>query len=834
MPSPADPSAYRFGAFELDTAAYELRRDGRAIRLARQPMEVLILLVQRRRTLVTREEMAGLLWGEGVFVDRDAGVHTAILKIRQALGDVLASPAFVETVAGKGYRFIASVEVVGPTRSDSQPASPVPEHREDAARTNLPAEVTSFVGRERELTEATELIRTSRLVSLTGVGGSGKTRMAQQVGIRAAANFHHGVWFVDLAPVANPDLLPSVVARTLDVPEKAVATIADALAAWLRTRHLLLILDNCEHLIDACAALAASLLKTAPRLRIIATSREALNVPGEAVWRVPPLALPPESEALAVNDLLAFDALRLFVDRAAAVSPFHVTQENVATVAEICRRLDGVPLAIELAAARVKILSVDQIRERLRDRFRLLTGDRRTVVARQRTLEATVDWSYDLLTETERLLLARLSIFSGGWTLEAAEEVCVGGAITDGDVLELIARLVDKSLVMVDEVADRDRRYRLLETIRQYAHDRLVQMGAAATLSQAHFNYFLALARRAEPKILGSDQVAWLNLLDVERDNLRAAIDAGFSDPARHRDLLTLATSLWWFWTKRGYLAEGRQHLERALEVAQQVPGALQARALVGLVHLASFQGDADGALSITARALAVAREAGDPWSEAYALAFSAVQEAERGEFARSRQLGLQARLAVDRCTPPSGIQPLGLTSRVVAYAALQAGELDEAGTTFEETIAFLREAGEVWALGIILSDLAALRVIQGRLEEAAACANEALAFCRSLRDRRGVGWCLQSLAMVDTVAGRAHSAACLYGAADALLQSLGATGQVTFSRVQDRYLTLSRDAIGDTAFQQAYDTGLAMPISRIMDKDLPAFSLIQLSRVRL
>jgi len=189
MPSPADPSAYRFGAFELDTAAYELRRDGRAIRLARQPMEVLILLVQRRRTLVTREEMAGLLWGEGVFVDRDAGVHTAILKIRQALGDVLSSPAFVETVAGKGYRFIASVEVVGPTRSDSQPASPVPEHREDAARTNLPAEVTSFVGRERELTEATELIRTSRLVSLTGVGGSGKTRMAQQVGIRAAANF---------------------------------------------------------------------------------------------------------------------------------------------------------------------------------------------------------------------------------------------------------------------------------------------------------------------------------------------------------------------------------------------------------------------------------------------------------------------------------------------------------------------------------------------------------------------------------------------------------------------------------------------------------------------
>ena len=235
MPSPPDAATYRFGAFELDTAAYELRREGRVIRLARQPMEVLILLVERRRTLVTHEEMAGRLWGDGVFVDRDAGLHTAILKIRQALGDALPSPVFVETVAGKGYRFIASVEVVAPTRAGSQPASPAPEHHEDPPRTNLTADVTSFIGRERELSDVTALIRTNRLVSLTGVGGSGKTRLAQQAGIRVAATFQHGVWFVDLAPVANPELLPGVVARALDVPEKAVATIADALAEWLRS-----------------------------------------------------------------------------------------------------------------------------------------------------------------------------------------------------------------------------------------------------------------------------------------------------------------------------------------------------------------------------------------------------------------------------------------------------------------------------------------------------------------------------------------------------------------------------------------------------------------------
>jgi DNA-binding winged helix-turn-helix (wHTH) protein len=421
MHPPPAPATYRFGAFELDTAAYELRREGRVIRLARQPMEVLILLVERRRALVTREEMAGRLWGDSVFVDRDAGLHTAILKIRQALGDTVPSPVFVETVAGKGYRFVASVASVAVT-ADAPSVPAASERHEDIPRTNLPADVTSFVGRERELSDVTALIRVNRLVSLTGVGGCGKTRLAQQVGIRVAATFQHGAWFVDLAPVANPELLPSVLARALDVPEKAGVTIADALSDWLRPRDLLLILDNCEHLVDACAALAASLLGAVPGLRILATTRDALNVPGESVWRVPPLELPPESEALASEDLLAFDAVRLFADRAAAVTSFHVAQENVTTVAEICRRLDGVPLAIELAAARVTMLSLDQIRERLRDRFRLLAGGRRTVAPRQRTLEATVDWSYDLLTEAERRLLARLSVFSGGWTLEAAEE----------------------------------------------------------------------------------------------------------------------------------------------------------------------------------------------------------------------------------------------------------------------------------------------------------------------------------------------------------------------------------------------------------------------------
>ena len=382
--------------------------------------------------------------------------------------------------------------------------------------------------------------------------------------------FAQGAWFVDLAPTTNPDLLANVVARVLDVPEKPGATIEQTLLDWLRPRQLLLILDNCEHLVDACAAFAESVLRHAPALRILATSREALNVPGEAVWRVPPLAVPAESEAVGLDEMLAFDAIRLFADRAAAVTSFQLTQENVTTVADICRRLDGVPLAIELAAARAKLLSVSQIRERLHDRFRLLAGGGRTAVARQRTLEATVDWSYELLADVERRVLARLSVFSGGWTLEAAEQVCAAAAASTA---------ATSSTCCPDWWTSRwsslTRRERTggIGSSRRSGSTRATGSSSPARsrqLGRAHLDYLLALAREAEPKIIGPDQAAWLNRLDVEHDNLRTAIDWGLADPARRSDGLTLAMRLWWFWTKRGYFSEGQQRLERALGAQEQ------------------------------------------------------------------------------------------------------------------------------------------------------------------------------------------------------------------------------------------------------------------------
>jgi len=808
---------FRFGSFELDPVAYELRRDGRVVHLGGQPMQVLLLLVDRRRTLVTREELAARLWPESVFVDRDAGLRTAVLKIRQALGDTSASPQFVETVPGKGYRFIAPIAIIA--RAD---ASSEAERRARHHSMALLADLTTFVGRTRELSDLVQLIHATRLLSLTGVGGSGKTRLARQAGLRVASSFDHGVCFVDLAPLTDPELLPNVVARALDVPERPTDTPAGTLVEWLRPRRLLIIVDNCEHLVDACATFIALLLREAPDLQILVTSREALNVPGEVVWRVPPLTLPPGSEAMAPEAMLTFDAVRLFSERASAVTPFAVTSENAAAVADICLRLDGVPLAIELAAARMKVLSVHQIRERLDDRFRLLAAGGRTAVARQRTFKATVDWSYDLLSDSERLMLMRLSVFSGGWTLEAAEAVCAGRGIDAGDVLDLLARLVDKSLVIVDDTQLRDCRYRLLETIRQYAREQLLRADEDSEIADAHLDYYLALAREAEPKIVQPDQVAWLNRLDREHDNVRAAFNWAAGGGIRRLDALGLSTTLWWFWLKRGYLGEGRQRLERALSSSQDVPTETEARALIGLVHLASFQGDAEGTRSLTARALVSARQAGDAWAEAYALAYSAVNELERGEFMRARAFATDARDAARRGVGPLAFQPKGLTWRVLGYCALQDGELHAAGSTFEEAVGFLREAGEIWGLAILLSDLAALRVLEQRYDDANVKATEALKLSRCLRDRRGIGWCLQTLAMIDTTAGRARQAAWLYGAADALLRSVGATGQVTFSRVQGNYLTASREALGLPAFSEAFEAGQKTSLQRIMENDCP------------
>jgi predicted ATPase len=387
---------------------------------------------------------------------------------------------------------------------------------------NLPLQLTSFIGRGRETTEIEELLEEGRLLTLIGPGGSGKTRLALAVASEVAQRFEDGVWLVKLAPLSDPDLLPQAVASVLGVRESPGTSLADTLAAHLGTRHLLLLLDNCEHLPGACVSLAEGLLRRCPNLRILATSRAALGAVGEALFNVPPLTLPDPRRGPTVGSLPEYEAVRLFVERAKAVRPdFTLTEANALAVAHICYRLDGIPLALELAAARTKVLSVDQISERLDDSFALLTGGGRTRMPHHKTLRATMDWSYELLTERERTLLARLSVFASGFALEAAEAVGTGGSIDGYDVLDLLAFLVDKSLVLVAE-HDGEARYRLLETVRQYGREKLEESGEAEPILQRHAGFYLALAERAD--LMSREQAVWLERLENEHDNFRAAL----------------------------------------------------------------------------------------------------------------------------------------------------------------------------------------------------------------------------------------------------------------------------------------------------------------------
>ena len=512
---------------------------------------------------------------------------------------------------------------------------------DEVRRHNLPEQLTSFVGRDRELAEIERLLASTRVVTFIGAGGCGKTRLAFRAAAALPPRFTDGAWVVEFAPLSESGLVTQTVATVLGVREGSTRSLHDTLLEHLRHRHILLVLDNCERLINACAELAQALVRGTSPLRILATSREGQGIPGETVLRVPSLSLPDTSRALSPEALLEFEAARLFVERATAVDPsLAVGQHHVAAIAEICHRLDGIPLAIELAAARVNVLSVEQITSRLQDRFRLLTGGSRTSVAQQRTLEATVDWSYDLLSETERRALRALSVFPGGWSLEAAEEVCSGDGIEKDDTLDPLSHLVDKSLVVVEDDGARARRYRYLETVRQYGRDRLLRSGETERVRNRHLEFFFALARRAEPGLRGVHPGSWLRTLHVEYDNVRSALDWCMSsaESLEQRDrALDFATALLWFWVKRGFLAEGRRWLDRAVELAPTVSPSRGARAYSGLANLTYFQGDFASTATYALNSVALGREAGDLSSVAFGFGIQTLAAAEARRYRSGR-----------------------------------------------------------------------------------------------------------------------------------------------------------------------------------------------------
>lgn len=523
-------------------------------------------------------------------------------------------------------RGLARAENIYQLRIQGLPTLFPPLKTLDAFRTNLPAQLTSFIGREKEMAAVKHLIRTSRLTTLTGPGGTGKTRLSLQVAADLLDSFPDEVWFVELAPLSDPALVPQTVMNTIGLHERADRSPLNILGDYLQSKADLLILDNCEHVVQASAELSETLLQNCPKLHIIASSREILGVPGETSYRVPSLSIPNTHHPHSIETAMQSEAVQLFIARAKVALPtFTITNQNIAAITQICSRLDGIPLAIELAAARIKILRVEQIAERLDDRFLLLTGGSRTALPRQQTLRALIDWSYNLLPEPERVLLQRLSVFSGGWTLEAAEQVCAKKDKTRVfDVLDSLEQLVNKSLVISNQdditireplalpaASDGEIRYHLLETVRQYAREKLFENNEGSQTRDQHLAYFLALAKQAELELTGPHTAKWLRRLEVELDNIRVALE--WSQDHDPLSGLQLASALLWFWEESGYSRNGWNWLKQLLNRPDtQAPTLVRARALGALAYLLAWNGSIQETHPIIEENLALCQKLGD------------------------------------------------------------------------------------------------------------------------------------------------------------------------------------------------------------------------------
>ena len=540
---------------------------------------------------------------------------------------------------------------------------------------SLPHSLTELIGREEGIAQIAGRLRQKRLVTLMGTGGVGKTSMAIAVAEAVVEEYADGAWFVELAALSDPKQVAQAIASTLDVHEEPGRSLEETLLHYLKPKIVLLVLDNCEHLLPVCALLAETMLKVCRGLKILATSREVLNIAGEQPWRVPSLSVPdlerlPAEEKDVMAALMDYDAVRLFVERVLVQQPdFVLGRNNGAAVAQVCHRLDGIPLALILAAARVKTLSVEQIATRLEDCFKLLTDGNRTVLSRHRTLRAMMDWSYDLLNEPERALLSRLSAFAGGWTLEAAEVVCTGEHVQTCDVLDLLTSLVDKSLVVVQQ-REGNMRFRLLETVRQYARDRLLERGEQDSVQGRHRRFFAAFVEAVEPKLAGPEQSVWLRLLESEHDNLRATLEGGQLGEA-----LRTGGALVRFWLVRGYYSEGREWLAGALKGVDAWANApSRAKALQGAGILSYAQGDYAAAHGLYVESLMLYREVGDKVGIAYSLTNLGLVATEQGDYTTAHTLYAESLALQQELGDKQGI-----AYSLEAFAALASG-LGQAG----------------------------------------------------------------------------------------------------------------------------------------------------------
>ncbi|HEV8354550.1 MAG TPA: tetratricopeptide repeat protein [bacterium] len=688
------------------------------------------------------------------------------------------------------------------------PVAFAPPRSLDAIPNNLPVQLTSFIGRDREIADVQRLFSNTRLLTLTGPGGCGKTRLAIQAAAELLDEFADGVWLVELAALTDPGLVTQATASVLGIREEPGRPLAALLADTVRSRRLLLILDNCEHLIDASARLAESLLLAGPGLKVLTTGREPLGIAGEMIYRVPSLTVPGVSSRVTRPDLNKTEATRLFIERAAFARPdLRLTDADAPAVARICMALDGIPLAIEMAAARLNTLSVAQIAQRISDRFGLLTGGSRTALPRQQTLQAMLDWSYELLTDAERAVLRALSVFPAGFTLEAAEDVGAGPRTRRDHVLHLVGQLVDKSMLVADTHAD-DARYRMLQIVRQYGLERLVQAGEAGEVRARQLAWCLRLV--ASLNIAVRPDHEWVRRLDVEHDNLRTGLAWGL-EGGNVLSVLRLASSLAPFWLVRGYWSEGRRWLEAALTAGLNVDPDVQARGLLGLARIAEYQGDYSEAKTFSEAGLALqqhlgdsrevagalrtlgniayarsdysaartlyeesltyGRAAGDPRVIAASLINLAIVADHQADYARAAAL---CRESLDLFRSVDDRRGTAFALHVLGLVAIDQGNHDGAAPMFEESLQLRRDLGDQRGISGSLHSLGVVARAHGDLTRAQALHEESLDLRRTLGDKQGVGASLGSLAVIARDRGDLDGARALWQESLTLRQSIG------------------------------------------------------------
>jgi predicted ATPase/DNA-binding winged helix-turn-helix (wHTH) protein len=726
-----------FGHFRLLIRQRELRLGDAPVPLGSRAFDVLLILVEAAGELVTKEELLARVW-PGAVVE-ESNIQVQVSALRKALGE---ERKLILTVPLRGYRFTGEVRALDGEGRAVAPADPRPPAPRPAP-TNLPAPVSDFIGRESELREVRELLRHNRLVTVLGTGGIGKTRLGLEAARGMLEEFPDGVWLAELAPLTDPDLVASTINTALGLQSGAGRWTAERLAAALRARRLLLVLDNCEHLIGAAAREAETLLGAVPGARILATSQEPLGLDGECSYRLSPLEFPAD-ETAELTAALRHDAVRLFAARARAADPhFSLSERNVATVATICRRLDGIPLAIELAAARAAALGIEGLARRLDLRFHVLTGGRRTALPRHQTLRATLDWSHRLLSETDRIVLRRLAVFAGSFSLEAAASVVADPALPEWEVIGRIAELVDKSLVVAD-AAGPVRRYRLLETTHAYAMEKLADSGEFGSLARLHALHFRDYLRTALGQWEETPSVQWLEAQAPEIGNLRVALDWAFGadgDPALGIELAATSYVLWYLLS---LTQEGRARLERATEaLAAGTPKKVEAQLWYGYGFLST--GEPRGrAVPALRRSVALYREDGEPLDLGRALSFYGLNLARAGQLAQGLAALEEARRQLDAAVHPKSLA-LCLTN--LAIARTVAGDFDVARTVLDESLAIgAHSRADFWVWRALIYK-AEVEFAEGHVQEAIAQAREVITHARAARRTGMLGHALCNLA---------------------------------------------------------------------------------------